>query len=592
MSTNAQAELERLEELAALYDAQHKLRCEQSLAFFFANVVWPVVEGNRELVWNWPIILLAKNAEQVMQGSTVSRFIVNCAMRFGKSLLLSVSLPLWWWLKHPGHKFAFYSYGEQLRVELARKREKVLRSPRFQKYWGDRVSLPTRTNISRLANEQGGEFVLLGPGSTGHGGDAIIIDDPASARQSVFEAQLQRQEDHVKEVIFSRLNDRRGPIIVIQQRQAPDDLSGTLSREEGWHSTIIPPIFEEQTEIEVFSGGRLAITKGTLVDPVRFSADNLDEMRRRLGRRAFEAGILQKPPTGEEIIKQEWILPFDSLSGDWRAATDAAIIAVDTASVGTKGHSRFGINIFGVKSVQRTRSNQAGTPVSEYVNLYFLLATATRHCEFSEAKKIILRLAAEHKTTGIWLENATTGPVLAQELTRAGCYGVRLITINRSGKKADRLWAATPAIEDGRLYVPYLNTDWGKNFLEDILRCRKRLPENDPAWDNADTLSLFLNEAEAHAGISAVCQLANWAGLESVTGKPKTEKPWPLGFHPFTPDGYIHEYDFKRLSQNLLPEHCEEVLYGMVDPSGQVYDVTEEEISKLLAEGWTYEAKA
>ena len=189
-----------------------RLRCEQSLSFFFSEVVWKIVEQDRELQWNWAIPLLCTNAERLMQG-TPNRWIVNCSVRTGKSLILSVALPIWYWLKHPSYKFSFYSYSAALRRELAGKREKVLRSELFAKYWGDRVSLPVRTSLENLKNNQGGELLLLGPGATGHGSDGMIIDDPTSGRQARFENQLETQEVHVKENIFSRLNNTVGPIL-------------------------------------------------------------------------------------------------------------------------------------------------------------------------------------------------------------------------------------------------------------------------------------------------------------------------------------------------------------------------------------------
>lgn len=585
MSTRPELEkeLRRQEELAALLEQREKLECEQSLAAFFARIVWPATEGERKLEWPWPIPLLCKNAEEVMRGTRVNRWIVNLAVRCGKSTILSVALPCWWWVKNPAYKFAFYSYGLKLRRDLAKKREQVLRSEKFQKYWGDRVKLPVRTSLENLTNFEGGEFLLMGPGSTGHGGDAIIVDDPTSGRQARFENQLQAQEDHVREVVFSRLNNRTGPIIVVQQRQDPEDLSGTLSAEEGWHSTVIPPIFDEDTRIEIFDGTHLKVKKGTLADPTRFGRETLEEMRRRLGSRAYEAEILQKPPTGEEIVRLEWLKPWEGVA---RAEMDAVILSVDTASVGRKGHSRWGITVWGVKNWRRTRWIN-DVPASEYVNLYFLLAVYTRYCEYADARQLLKRLAAEHKANGIWVESATQGIPLAQELTRAGVAGLKLININKLGNKANRLTVATVPMEDGRVYVP--ETPEGKALLEDLRKCRRRLPENDPAWDNADSASLFLNESERCPGINALVQMKNWAAQFGEEGQTELPQLSPTGCDPFTPQGYVHQFDLKKAAQNLLLEGASEPTYAMRSPDGDVWDVTEDEVGKLLEEGWVYE---
>jgi phage terminase large subunit-like protein len=501
-------------------------------------------------------------------------------------VMVSVALPLWVWLKNPSYKWAFHSHSPKLMQELQKKRLKVLRSQLFQRYWGDSISVPARVSTENVTNDQGGELLLMGPAVTGMGADSLIIDDPTSGKQARFENQLQAQEEIVKEVIFSRLNERSGGILVIQQRQDPEDLSGTLKGELGWRFTVIPPVFDEDTTIEVFDGTQLKIDKGTLVDAVRFSQENLDEMKRAMGARACQAEILQKPVAGETIIEGKWIKPYDYQAGMWRSIMDTVIVSVDTASVSAEGHSRWGINVFGIKSFLRTRF-VGGVPASEYVNGVFHLDTATRHLEYTEAREVIVRLVSKHKADGVWSEQATHGIPLSQELQRLGITGVRLINVNLDGKKANRLWASTTAIEDGRFYVPL--TNWGDSYKKDLLKCKKRLPETDPAWDNADSTSMFLNELARNPGLNAIAQLRGWSQLSSVTGKQaETEKPWKLGWDPFCPPDYVHTFDFERAS-GIIGEHDEENLIGMISSDGDLYDVTQDEVEKRLKEGWEFE---
>jgi hypothetical protein len=83
--------------------------------------------------------------------------------------------------------------------------------------------------------------------------------------------------------------------------------------------------------------------------------------------------------------------------------------------------------------------------------------------------------------------------------------------------------------------------------------------------------------------------MSQWAKLESITGStPETDEPLPLGTVPFAPQGYVHHWELQRSAQNLLPEHSDETLYGMKNPDGETWDVSEDECKKLLEEGWTY----
>jgi hypothetical protein len=574
-----------LEETLELENQRFKKRCEDSLAFFFVHIVWPVLKPKEELQWGWVLALLCRNAECVMQGIP-SRWVVNVSVRTGKSLLLSVALPIWVWLKRPGYIWAFYSHSPELREDFQKKRLKVLRSDRFTQLWGTIARLPSRSNIENVMNDAGGELRLLGASATGLGGDGLIIDDPSSITQARSDTKLQAQEDVVREAIFSRLNKRTGPIILVQQRASTDDLSGKLSGAEGWKFTALPAYFEQADDIEVFDGTKLRVPKGSYIDPVRYSQSALDEMRRNMGSRAFDAQVMQRPHAGDLIVNGEWLKPIDLHQGDWRPILDYVAISVDTASVAKEGHSRWGIGCWGSMIVKRVRLVE-GVKKVEYKNVYILLDCATRHMEYAQAKKTIIFLAKKYQVNGIWIESATHGIILAQDLQRAGLSGVKTIAITGSdGDKPNRLWSATSVMEDGRVYIP--QDEWAQEFKKDLIKCKKKLPRTDPAWDNADQTSLYLNEAEfSTSGFNFIAQLKGWAQLASVTGDTEDlEEPWPLGYDPICPKGYVHRWDLKRVAQVVTNIHSKEVIFEMTDLAGNLYDVSEDELEKLLEEGW------
>lgn len=76
-------------------------------------------------------------------------------------------------------------------------------------------------------------------------GGALIIDDPNKADEGDFPLQLARVNNRFDTTISNRVNSRYTPIINIQQRVAPNDLSGKLIKDGGWKLLKLPAIDDD-----------------------------------------------------------------------------------------------------------------------------------------------------------------------------------------------------------------------------------------------------------------------------------------------------------------------------------------------------------
>jgi len=244
---------------------------ERSLIDFTAGG-WKYVEP-KPFVSNWHIEAVCDHLEWVAEGE-ITRLLINIPPRHMKSRGANVFFPAWVWAqdpdpyipdlgkrrgqpflvqenkwKGPGVKFMHLSYDARLSMRDSIYCRQVIRSPWYQKYWGDRVTTnPAQDNKGRFDNMQGGYRLATSENGliTGEGGDIIIFDDPHNAREVDSDVVRDGTLKFWDESMPSRLNDqKRGVFIIIMQRLHERDLSGyILARELGWTHLCLPALYE------------------------------------------------------------------------------------------------------------------------------------------------------------------------------------------------------------------------------------------------------------------------------------------------------------------------------------------------------------
>ena len=158
-----------------------KAEYEDSL-YLFLTKAWKYIDSSP---WTdgWPIEAVAEHLQAVADGD-IKRLIINIPPRCCKSSLVSVAFPAWTWAQPfdgptsgPGTQFLCASYAQQLTLRDSVKCRRLIESPWYQKYWGERFQLNTDQNTkSRFGNDKGGERLITSVGAavTGEGGDIII----------------------------------------------------------------------------------------------------------------------------------------------------------------------------------------------------------------------------------------------------------------------------------------------------------------------------------------------------------------------------------------------------------------------------------
>ena len=232
-------------------------RCRRSLARF-ARVFWPVVEPSREFVWGYYHDAIAAHLEAFDLG-LYQNLLINVPPGSTKSILACVMWPAWKWARDPAWRGIFASYGNRLAKRDSRRCRTIVRSPLYRRLFRPGWEMLGDANAVEFYENSATGWRMAtttGAGSTGHRGDATIVDDPHKASEVDSEVKRQAVKDWYFEEFWNRLNDLdRGRRLIIMQRLHEDDLAGAaLDRRGlwapdnpgGWAHLMIPAEFEPE----------------------------------------------------------------------------------------------------------------------------------------------------------------------------------------------------------------------------------------------------------------------------------------------------------------------------------------------------------
>lgn len=240
---------------------------------------------------------------------------LNVPPRHTKSMIFNVFGPVWLWLSAP-IKAVSISHTGGLAGEMNSKRYMIINSEKFKFFFSD-IFLVSNTG-SYLKDVRGGELRSLNKNAfTGYGGDVIINDDLTNAETARKDmAEMENAWSYYKNTMPSRINDINKCIIMnIQQRLAPNDITGHILNEEALANTytfiVMPAYFEKTTHyVCPISGEIITWKKGEYLWPERFG--NYDLLKAQVGNSVFETQYMQKPVASDKtIVKEDMIVCKD-----------------------------------------------------------------------------------------------------------------------------------------------------------------------------------------------------------------------------------------------------------------------------------------
>tara|TARA_R110000803_G_scaffold26333_3_gene62436 strand:+ start:687 stop:2246 length:1560 start_codon:yes stop_codon:yes gene_type:complete len=438
----------------------------------FIRQCWPSIEPGRQYKDNWHIEAICEHLEAVIAGD-IRKLIINIPPRHMKSLTCDVAFPTWAWLHKPNLQFLFASYAGALAVRDSVKCRRLIKSPWYQRNWGDKFKLSGDQNQKqRFQNDHNGHRISTSVGGalTGEGGDIIVIDDPHNVNEAESEAVRNNTLDWWDTSVQSRLNDpTTGAFVVIMQRVHQNDLTGHIlhnqTAEDPWTHLCVPAEFEKQHPTPFFTVLPSATHKedprmdeDELLWPERFTRKALDSLKVGLGTYAAAGQLQQRPaPKGGGILRSSWwrkweqeeVPEFIYVLQSW----DTAFSERDTASY--SACTTWGIFNFG----------------SRYHIM--LMHRFRARLPYPELRRHVRELHDEWRPDAIIVEKKASGQSIIQDLRQSG---LPMLPYSPDRDKVARAHAASPLLEGGLVWYP--DRKWAQEVIDHCAMF--------PAGDGAD----------------------------------------------------------------------------------------------------------
>lgn len=415
------------------------------------------------------IHLICETLQELTEGD-VRRQIINLPPRTLKSFICSICFPAWLLGLDPSTKIIVISHDKNLVNSLTYRCRQIIESKWYQEAFPGTSLQSDFSKVDHFKTTAGGGVLAasVGSGLTGHGGDWIILDDPIDARDAYSPVERENVNSVFDIKIASRLDNRsEGKILIVMQRLHPDDLCGHLQDRPTFRHLIVPLVAE--TEM-VYRAGKFEWQRpvGDILDPLSYSANEVEVLRKELPAHVFQAQYQQAPILLDSgIVKADWFGRYDNIP----TIAHQVVFSCDFGQ--TTGET----SSYSCVLVIRT----------DGVN-HYLVHVLRKRAAFAELQRDLLRLSGLHRPSNILIENAALGTAMISALRE---QSLPICAIPRPTKgKIERLEAVLHLLSGGNVLLPAAGT-WLSDFLGEV--CSFPTAPHD---DQVDALSQYLSWIE------------------------------------------------------------------------------------------------
>jgi len=419
--------------------------------------------------------LLIDLLQQVADGQ-LSRLIVTCPPRLGKSLLVSKLFPAYFLSRHPQLFAAIASYSAELAYAHSRE------ARHFYRVTGHLLARDSAAVGNWLTRQRGGCIAAGVDGPfTGKGYSLGIIDDPYKGPADAGSPALrQKLIDWLRSVWLTRAEPARvtgadgkehpnlsAQVIVLTRWDHQDVVGWLLEQELGeapqqWTVLDLPAIAEEPSERSTVPATCRLIADwrrpGEALCPERFPLSELQKIRARLGPYWWAALYQQRPsPAQGSIFQRGWIRPpFERAAAGPGAETGAGrrqyaplVLSCDLSFKGEAESDYCGFCLMGLLAPPPQTTAGTTTTALEMEVLW----AARHHYGLPEVIRFLLGCLQALEQQGlrphaVLIEDAANGPAVLQTLRRRV---PGMLPITARGSKEARAHAVAPLVEAGQI---------------------------------------------------------------------------------------------------------------------------------------------
>ena len=451
-------------DLQGLLAMQVEEQCNNDFLSFVRLVAPSIVSGFK---MGRHIEVISEKLQQVEDGE-LKRLMVFLPPRSSKSVICSKLFPAWYIGRNPEHEILTVSHSDQLSSDFGRSVRDIVNTEEFQKIFRG-VALKSDVRAAgKWKTNQNGTYYAAGVRSqiAGRGAHVAILDDAMSEEDAISSAGRR----FIKEWYPAGLRTRimpDGAIVIINTRYHYDDLCGWLLKQQEdmsdyeiipWEVVKIPAwLDEEASEL-------LDLPQGHSYFP-EWKPDHVlqideNEIKASNGARYWNALYMQDP-TPEEggLIKKRWLQ-------DWNESEpptcDFIIQTYDTA-FSTRTTADFSvIQTWGIFHLY----DQDEGGYENFASNLILLGNIKGRFEYPELRRLTQKLYNKHKPDICMVEKKASGQSLIQDMRRAG---LPVLEYNPDRDKVARVYAASPLMEAGRLWIPK-GKKWADDLIEELIR--------------------------------------------------------------------------------------------------------------------------
>lgn len=403
----------------------------------------------------------------------IRKLIINIPPGFSKSMIVNVFFPAWEWgpLGLASMRYLCFSYSQRLTIRDNTRFLCIISDPLYREYWGD-VYRVTQESVILVSNDATGWKLAgsIGSGATGHRGDAILLDDPNNVSESESRAVMETTNTWLRETMPDRLNNIvTGRIILIQQRTAENDATGTLLEYGVDYEHLRIPMLYDSSFPRFYSSIGFEDPRtedGELAFPERFPEHAVESMKKEKGSFAWSSQYQQSPaPRGGGIIKSKWwnLYPeggekFDEEGRPLRKmeypVLEITVASLDTAYTEKETNDYSAMTIWGVW-------RKDGAPK------VMLMYAWKERLELHDLVTKVQKVCRDYKVDRLLIENKASGISVSQELFRLfdkEDFGIDMIT--PSGDKMSRMISISHLFENGLIYAP--DRAWSQMVIDHV----------------------------------------------------------------------------------------------------------------------------
>jgi len=416
---------------------------DRSFFEFFQDALKLIEPGtNFDINWHHEILAnrLQEEVERIIKKEKRKKhLIINVPFRSTKSLMVSVCLPVWGWIKSGDLSFINLSYSAGLSTDASNKVVELLHHPKMFMLYKFDLEDNQRAKTNFKLKGRGGYRISSGFGGAvlGKGADIIILDDPNNPKE-LSEVGVKNTIRTWKDTISTRLNQPEiGLYIVIQQRLHHNDLSGYLLKnfEDEWEKICLPAELTENTSpeyVKYYING--------LLWPTRFNSEVLAKYELSLGSEGYSNQLLQEATsTKGNIIKKDWIKIIDAHEF--------------YSSIAELKHKPK-VCCFLDSGYRKNKENDpSGFLITILIdNTTYVLKAYSVRKEFPDLIEFIKQLYVKHGIKIMYVEPKASGISIVQQIKKSTRYAITELSADKDDKETC-LRSVSPLIEAGNLVL-------------------------------------------------------------------------------------------------------------------------------------------